>query len=70
MKLLIAHGGLGSTAEAVYRGVPLIGMPNHGDQPLNMQLAQAAGYAKVLNSDTVTADSLVETIQEVINDPK
>ena len=45
IKLFITHGGLLSTQEAVFHGVPLLGMPIFVDQDLNMLNAESQGYA-------------------------
>lgn len=70
LKLFITHGGLLSTIEAVYRGVPIIGIPIFADQPSNMRLAENAGYGKSLDFHSVTSESLQRTIEEMISDPK
>jgi glucuronosyltransferase len=43
IKMFITHCGGGGTEEAIYHGVPLIGIPFWGDQPLNVQLAKDLG---------------------------
>lgn len=36
VKAYVSHGGLLSTTEAVYHGVPIVGMPIFGDQRMNI----------------------------------
>lgn len=70
LKLFITHGGLLSTTEAVTRGVPLIGIPVMGDQPLNMKYTTNAGFGLTLDFDDVTEDALYNAITEILNNPK
>ncbi|CAH0698558.1 unnamed protein product [Spodoptera exigua] len=57
VRLFITHGGLLSTLEAVYAGVPLLAIPVFGDQPSNAERAELAGYAvKVAFSDDMVPD--------------
>ena len=70
IKLFITHGGLLSITEAVARGVPIIGIPIHVDQPANMLHATTAGFAITLDFDNLSADLLYDTIMEVANNPR
>ncbi|KAF9793673.1 hypothetical protein SFRURICE_002332 [Spodoptera frugiperda] len=57
VRLFITHGGLLSTLEAVYAGVPLLAIPVFGDQPSNAERAELAGYAmKVEFKDDMVPD--------------
>ncbi|XP_050559578.1 UDP-glycosyltransferase UGT5-like [Spodoptera frugiperda] len=57
IRLFITHGGLLSTLEAVYAGVPLLAIPVFGDQPSNAERAELAGYAvKVDFKDDMVPD--------------
>ena len=69
-KLFITHGGLLSTQEATYHGVPLIGIPIFGDQDLNMKQAKRAGYALTVEILDMTEESLEKTITEILQDNK
>ena len=68
-RVFITHGGLFSNQEAVYHGVPLIGLPVFGDQSHYMLKAQKDGYAIHLNWMTLTEDILYEAIQEILMKP-
>ena len=70
LKLFITHGGLLSTTEAVTRGVPLVGIPVAGDQPVNMKYTTEAGFGITLEIDDISQDNFYEAIQEVLNNPK
>ena len=56
--------------EAVWSGIPLIALPVFGDQPQYAARAQKEGYAFHLDWMTLTEDSLFNSIQEIINNPK
>lgn len=68
IKLFMTHGGLLSTQEAVYHGVPLLGLPLFADQDLNMAQAERAGFAKTLEIDELNEDTLYETIHQILTD--
>ncbi|KAJ6630489.1 UDP-glucuronosyltransferase 2B10, partial [Pseudolycoriella hygida] len=69
IKLFITHGGHGSTTEALYHGVPLVGIPMLGDQPSNMLKAERKGYAISLDFNTLTEEILLNAINKAIDDP-
>ncbi|KAK7865224.1 hypothetical protein R5R35_003935 [Gryllus longicercus] len=68
LRLFITHGGLMSTQEAVYHGVPVVGIPLFGDQQLNMNRAAAAGFGVSLDFQDVTAEVLGATLRRVLGD--
>lgn len=70
LKLFITHGGLLSTTEAVTRGVPIVGIPVMGDQPLNMKFNSAAGFGVAVDFDDLNEETLYNAITEVLNNPK
>lgn len=70
LKLFITHGGLLSTTEAVERGVPIVGIPIFGDQPMNMRQSVNAGVGLSLDFDLLSEENLLEAIQEVLNNSK
>lgn len=45
-------------------------VPLNGDQPDNAQRLESRGAGVVLNILTVTTESLVEGLREVINNPR
>lgn len=68
VRLFITHGGLLSTTEAVYHGVPVVGMPLFGDQMRNVQGAVKAGWGVQLNYANVTEASLRWALGLALND--
>ena len=63
-------GGLFSNQEAVYHGVPFIGLPVFIDQPINVRKAEKDGYAIHLSWTTLTEQILYDAIQEILTNPR
>ncbi|XP_030046399.1 UDP-glucuronosyltransferase 2A2 isoform X2 [Microcaecilia unicolor] len=68
-KAFIAHGGTNGIYEAIYHGIPMVGIPLFADQPDNMAHMKAKGMAVVLNYNTFEAQDLVDALNTVINNP-
>ncbi|KAL1490233.1 hypothetical protein ABEB36_012962 [Hypothenemus hampei] len=69
-KLFISHGGLLSTTETVYFGVPIIAFPVFGDQKLNAARAIAKGFAVKLEFPEIYEDTLSTALTELLENPK
>ncbi|XP_015230863.1 PREDICTED: UDP-glucuronosyltransferase 2C1-like [Cyprinodon variegatus] len=67
-KAFITHGGTNGIYEAIYHGVPMVGIPIFGDQPDNMVHMEAKGAAVIQNMNFMTTESLRDAILTVIND--
>ncbi|XP_075232023.1 UDP-glycosyltransferase UGT5-like isoform X3 [Lycorma delicatula] len=70
IKIFISHGGLLGTTEAVYSGVPIIGMPFYGDQAVNVEAVQAAGAGIRLDFKNLNKETLENAIRRILDDPK
>ena len=66
-RLFLTHGGLNSLQEAVYHGVPVLGLPLVNDQISNMKRAIIGGYGLVLEWKDISESSLTETLHELLN---
>ncbi|KAJ9601561.1 hypothetical protein L9F63_000304, partial [Diploptera punctata] len=69
VRMFITHGGLLSTQEAVTRGVPVVNIPVFADQYLNANRAVLAGYGARLDFTNITEEYLLQTINQVLNNP-
>ncbi|XP_030564883.1 UDP-glucuronosyltransferase 1-6 [Drosophila novamexicana] len=65
-RLFITHGGKGSLSEALYHGVPLLGLPLLGDQRPNLQKMQAKGWGLTLQLANVTQAELLGAIKRLL----
>ncbi|CAG9786686.1 unnamed protein product [Diatraea saccharalis] len=68
IKVFISHGGLIGVQEAIYHGVPIIGVPIYGDQYNNLLQMQEAGVAKILQFHDINEQSLETLLNEILKD--
>ncbi|KAL0194055.1 hypothetical protein M9458_012351, partial [Cirrhinus mrigala] len=69
-RAFITHGGTNGIYEAIYHGVPMVGIPLFGDQPDNLVHMKAKGAAVIMdNIKTTQPQDLVDGLNGVINDP-
>ncbi|XP_063047918.1 UDP-glucuronosyltransferase 2C1-like [Engraulis encrasicolus] len=68
-KAFITHGGSNGLYEAIFHGVPLVGIPMFGDQPDNIFILEKKGAAVQLDFYTMDSSDLVKGLQAVINNP-
>ncbi|XP_038131419.1 UDP-glucuronosyltransferase 2B31-like [Cyprinodon tularosa] len=68
-KVFVAHGGTNGMQEAVYHGVPLVGLPLMFDQQDNFFRMATRGVAKVLDIATVNKDIFLDALKEVLYKP-
>ena len=68
-KLFITHGGMNSTHEGLYYGIPLILLPQSADQPIIARQVSNIGAGITLQMQSLTANQLLETVDHVLNHP-
>ncbi|XP_073730961.1 UDP-glucuronosyltransferase 2A1 isoform X1 [Misgurnus anguillicaudatus] len=68
-KAFITHGGTNGLYEAIYHGVPMVGLPLFADQPDNLVHMKTKGAAVFLDINDMTSKDLVEALKTVINNP-
>jgi len=66
IKMFITHCGGGGTEEAIYHGVPLVGMPFFGDQNLNAGMAKRLGFLVETDWNELTEEMLTNAINEIL----
>ncbi|XP_031349003.1 UDP-glucuronosyltransferase 2B15-like isoform X2 [Photinus pyralis] len=69
VKLFITHGGLLSTIEAVYHGVPILGIPVFGDQETNLASVVKGGYGLSVHYNELSEDALSFALEELLKNP-
>ncbi|XP_043762516.1 UDP-glucuronosyltransferase 2B4-like isoform X2 [Cervus elaphus] len=68
-KAFITHGGTNGIYEAIYHGIPMVGLPLFADQPDNIERVKAKGAAVRLDLQTMSSRDLLNALKEVINNP-
>ncbi|XP_068831799.1 UDP-glucuronosyltransferase 2B4-like isoform X2 [Capricornis sumatraensis] len=68
-KAFVTHGGSNGIYEAIYHGVPMVGLPLFADQPHNIVHMKAKGAAVRLDLETMSTEDLLSALKEVINNP-
>ncbi|XP_045889246.1 UDP-glucuronosyltransferase 2A1-like [Micropterus dolomieu] len=69
IKLFVAHGGTNGVQEAIYHGVPILGLPLIFDQRDNLFRIEVRGAGKIIDIFTMNEDTFFQGIQEVLNEP-
>lgn len=70
IKLFITHGGLLSTTETIYHGVPVLALPIFGDQKLNAAQNERSGFGLTLDFNSLTEEQLTKALNELLSNPK
>ncbi|XP_069711579.1 UDP-glucuronosyltransferase 2A2-like isoform X5 [Phaenicophaeus curvirostris] len=66
-KAFITHGGTNGIYEAIYHGIPMVGMPMFADQFDNVAHMRAKGAAVELDFSTLKTQDLVDALNTIIN---
>lgn len=69
VRLFITHGGLLSTQESIYHGVPMVGLPFLADQRVNLQRNVEKGVAEKLDYHKLTSTNVLNTLKQVLDNP-
>lgn len=67
VQVFISHCGMNSLQEALYHGVPILGVPRFGDQYENAATAERLNSGIALDLMTVTPDELVRSLRHMLN---
>lgn len=70
VRAFVAHGGTNGIYEAIYHGVPVVGVPLLFDQFENMLRLEVRGAAKVLDVTQIDSNSFGAALQEVLHTPE
>lgn len=66
--LFISHCGLSSINEAKYHGVPILGIPIFGDQPINLAAVKRDGWAVGCPLNNLTEVNFSKALHEILAD--
>ncbi|KAM9330140.1 UDP-glucuronosyltransferase 3A1-like [Gastrophryne carolinensis] len=66
IRLLVTHGGMNSLSEAIFHGVPVVGIPLFGDQLDNMVRMKAKNMGTYILPNEIKAESFANTLRNVI----
>lgn len=67
IKLFISHGGALGLNEAVYEGVPVLGIPLLGDQLASLKVLASYGAAEILDYADISNDTVLTKIRKVLD---
>ena len=66
----VTHGGMNSVSESLYHGVPVVVIPQMGEQAIVGRRAEQLGAGLYLANDDVTPDSLRASVQHLLGDSR
>ncbi|XP_042561070.1 UDP-glucuronosyltransferase 2A1-like [Clupea harengus] len=69
VKVFVSHGGTNGILEAIYHGVPIVGIPLIFDQADNLSKMQAKGVATVVDIASLDRGVFLQALQEVLHEP-
>lgn len=68
-RAFVAHGGTNGLYEAIYHGVPVLGLPLLFDQLDNIVRLQARGGARMLDAATCSTEEFLEALMDILKNP-
>lgn len=66
---IVHHGGIGTLAQALYAGRPMLVVPHAHDQPDNAHRARRLGVARVLSPRRYRAGAVEAALRALVEDP-
>jgi UDP:flavonoid glycosyltransferase YjiC (YdhE family) len=66
VRVFITHGGCLGTQEAVYNGVPMIGIPLYSDQHQNIEIYVSKNIAVKLDYYAINKESVLHAIRTIL----
>lgn len=67
IKVFIAHGGTNGVQEAIYHGVPVLGIPLFFDQYDNLLRLQERGAGKIIKLNEINSQSFEQSLNELLH---
>lgn len=66
VKAFISHGGLLGTIEAIQNGVPILVMPQFGDQDSNAKAIESIGAGEVLYLPDANENNIYQALKKIL----
>jgi len=66
---VVNHGGNGTVYQAITAGTPLVGIPYHIDQELNLQRVEDLGFGFMISERMCNSATLFNALQKLVSDP-
>jgi len=61
----VNHGGSGTVYQSLGAGVPVVGIPTHVDQQIQLQLCERSGVGRMVRPDALSPERLRRAVDEV-----
>lgn len=68
-RAFVAHGGTNGLYEAIYHGVPVLGLPLLFDQFDNVHRLKVRGAARVVEAHSLTKEDFLEALTDILETP-
>ncbi|XP_059211330.1 UDP glucuronosyltransferase 5 family, polypeptide G1 [Centropristis striata] len=68
-RAFVAHGGTNGMYEAIYHGVPVLGLPLLFDQFDNVLRLKVRGAARVVEAYSLTTENFLEALKDILETP-
>ncbi|XP_010630050.1 UDP-glucuronosyltransferase 2B13-like [Fukomys damarensis] len=68
-RAFVTHGGANGVYEAIYHGIPMVGIPLFGEQHDNIAYMTDKGAAVNVNFLTISSTELLNALKMVLNSP-
>ncbi|XP_075209702.1 UDP-glucuronosyltransferase 2C1 [Chanos chanos] len=68
-RAFVAHGGTNGIYEAIYHGIPVVGLPLLFDQFDNLLRLQVRGAARTVDLATLTSGEFLSALNDILNNP-
>lgn len=68
--VVVNHGGNGTVYQALLSGVPIVGIPSHVDQELNLQRVEKLGFGLQLSQKNLSTRKFIDALEHVLNDKR
>lgn len=68
-RAFVAHGGTNGMYEAIYHGIPVLGLPLLFDQFDNVHRLKVRGAARVVEATSLTKEDFLEALKDILETP-